>query len=161
MKKTLSILLLSVFWIASVTFAYTAAWWKFVPTKTEKTAVKTAISKMKNKEIKKPWYAQWYVWELQNALTQIETEKKEKAEKLAEKKKQSEQKEVKKETTKDKEVKEPEYLIREEKKTTESTNSYDTTNYNTWKTYYTWPRGGCYYINSNWNKTYVDRSLCS
>lgn len=23
------------------------------------------------------------------------------------------------------------------------------------------PRGGCYYINRNGNKTYVDRSLCS
>ncbi len=23
------------------------------------------------------------------------------------------------------------------------------------------PRGGCYYINSNGNKTYVDRSLCN
>ena len=26
--------------------------------------------------------------------------------------------------------------------------------------YITGPRGGCYYINSNGNKTYVDRSLC-
>ncbi|MGJ1417708.1 hypothetical protein [Sphingobacterium multivorum] len=23
------------------------------------------------------------------------------------------------------------------------------------------PRGGCYYINSNYNKTYVDRSMCN
>mgnify|MGYP000489431470 CR=1 FL=1 len=29
------------------------------------------------------------------------------------------------------------------------------------RTYYTGPRGGCYYINSNGNKTYVeDKSLC-
>ena len=28
------------------------------------------------------------------------------------------------------------------------------------KTYITGPRGGCYYINSNGNKTYVDHSLC-
>jgi len=27
-------------------------------------------------------------------------------------------------------------------------------------TYITGPRGGCYYINSNGNKTYVDRVLC-
>lgn len=26
--------------------------------------------------------------------------------------------------------------------------------------YYTGPRGGCYYINRNGNKTYVDRSVC-
>ncbi|MBN8825488.1 MULTISPECIES: hypothetical protein [unclassified Spirosoma] len=25
---------------------------------------------------------------------------------------------------------------------------------------YKGPQGGCYYINSNGNKTYVDRSLC-
>ena len=29
------------------------------------------------------------------------------------------------------------------------------------RTYYTGPRGGCYYINSNGNKTYVDHSYCS
>lgn len=28
------------------------------------------------------------------------------------------------------------------------------------RTYITGPRGGCYYINGNGNKTYVDRSLC-
>lgn len=28
------------------------------------------------------------------------------------------------------------------------------------KEYVTGPRGGCYYINSNGNKTYVDRSMC-
>ena len=27
-------------------------------------------------------------------------------------------------------------------------------------TYITGPKGGCYYINSNGNKTYVDRTLC-
>jgi hypothetical protein len=31
----------------------------------------------------------------------------------------------------------------------------------TGRTYYTGPRGGCYYINSNGNKSYVDRSLCN
>lgn len=30
-----------------------------------------------------------------------------------------------------------------------------------WRTYYTGPRGGCYYINSNGNKTYVAHSYCS
>jgi hypothetical protein len=30
----------------------------------------------------------------------------------------------------------------------------------TYRTYYRGPRGGCYYINSNGNKTYVDRSVC-
>lgn len=29
------------------------------------------------------------------------------------------------------------------------------------KQLYTGPRGGCYYINSNDNKTYVDRSECN
>ncbi|WP_370398413.1 hypothetical protein [Tenacibaculum dicentrarchi] len=29
------------------------------------------------------------------------------------------------------------------------------------KTLHTGPKGGCYYINSNGNKTYVDRSECS
>lgn len=27
--------------------------------------------------------------------------------------------------------------------------------------YYTGPKGGCYYINKNGNKTYVDRSFCT
>jgi len=31
----------------------------------------------------------------------------------------------------------------------------------TGRTYITGPRGGCYYINSNGNKTYVDRSFCN
>lgn len=30
----------------------------------------------------------------------------------------------------------------------------------TYRRYYTGPRGGCYYINSNGNKTYVDHSFC-
>lgn len=29
------------------------------------------------------------------------------------------------------------------------------------KTLYTGPQGGCYYYNSNGNKTYVDRSECN
>lgn len=29
------------------------------------------------------------------------------------------------------------------------------------RTLYKGPQGGCYYINSNGNKTYVDRSYCS
>jgi hypothetical protein len=29
------------------------------------------------------------------------------------------------------------------------------------RTYIRGPRGGCYYLNSNGNKTYVDRSLCN
>tara|TARA_R110002050_G_scaffold125594_5_gene245369 strand:- start:4084 stop:4653 length:570 start_codon:yes stop_codon:yes gene_type:complete len=29
------------------------------------------------------------------------------------------------------------------------------------RTYYRGPKGGCYYINSNGNKSYVDRSLCN
>lgn len=31
----------------------------------------------------------------------------------------------------------------------------------TYRTYYRGPRGGCYYINSNGNKTYVARSMCN
>ncbi|MBQ4819618.1 hypothetical protein [Aquimarina sp. MMG016] len=31
----------------------------------------------------------------------------------------------------------------------------------TTKTYYRGPRGGCYYINSNGNKTYVSKSMCN
>lgn len=30
-----------------------------------------------------------------------------------------------------------------------------------YRTYYRGPRGGCYYINGNGNKTYVDRSMCN
>ncbi len=38
--------------------------------------------------------------------------------------------------------------------------STTTTTTTTTRTYYTWPRWWCYYINSNWNKTYVDHSYC-
>ncbi|SMG53058.1 hypothetical protein SAMN03080602_04324 [Arenibacter troitsensis] len=43
-----------------------------------------------------------------------------------------------------------------------STNYNSTTRktYNS-RTYYRGPRGGCYYINSNGNKSYVDRSMCN
>ena len=34
-------------------------------------------------------------------------------------------------------------------------------NYHVVRQYIRGPRGGCYYINSNGNKTYVDRSLCN
>ena len=34
------------------------------------------------------------------------------------------------------------------------------TNYHVRRQYIRGPRGGCYYINSNGNKTYVDRSVC-
>ncbi|MEC7263449.1 MAG: hypothetical protein VXW38_06885 [Bacteroidota bacterium] len=36
-----------------------------------------------------------------------------------------------------------------------------TKSYSTSRRYIRGPRGGCYYINSNGNKTYVDRSLCN
>lgn len=39
--------------------------------------------------------------------------------------------------------------------------SYEKKNYQSIRTYYKGPRGGCYYINSNGNKTYVSRSLCN
>ena len=39
--------------------------------------------------------------------------------------------------------------------------TYKTKSYRSSKTYYRGPRGGCYYINSNGNKTYVSRSLCN
>lgn len=35
------------------------------------------------------------------------------------------------------------------------------TNYHVRRQYIRGPRGGCYYINSNGNKTYVDRSVCN
>jgi uncharacterized protein YlxW (UPF0749 family) len=40
-------------------------------------------------------------------------------------------------------------------------NSYQKSNYSTPRTYYRGPRGGCYYINSKGNKTYVDRTVCN
>ncbi len=43
---------------------------------------------------------------------------------------------------------------------TPTTTTTTTTPSSTWRTYYTWPRGGCYYINGNGNKTYVDHSYC-
>jgi len=42
-------------------------------------------------------------------------------------------------------------------KPTSTTNSEKTTT----RTYIRGSRGGCYYINSNGNKTYVDRNLCN
>ena len=42
-----------------------------------------------------------------------------------------------------------------------SQSSYNRKTYNTSRTYYKGPRGGCYYFNSNGNKTYVSRSQCS
>lgn len=50
--------------------------------------------------------------------------------------------------------------------TTSSSSSYNSSSQSSyqssdWRTYYTWPRWGCYYINSNGNKTYVDHSYCS
>lgn len=40
-------------------------------------------------------------------------------------------------------------------------NSYQESNYSTSRIYIRGPRGGCYYINSNGNKIYVDRSVCN
>lgn len=37
----------------------------------------------------------------------------------------------------------------------------NSTKKNNGRVYIRGPRGGCYYINSNGNKTYVDRSLCN
>lgn len=39
--------------------------------------------------------------------------------------------------------------------------SYEKKNYQSTRTYYKGSKGGCYYINSNGNKTYVSRSLCN
>jgi len=43
---------------------------------------------------------------------------------------------------------------------TPTTTTTTTTNNSSDRTYYTGPRGGCYYINGNGNKTYVDHSYC-
>jgi len=58
--------------------------------------------------------------------------------------------------------------VLEEKKSTSTkssiNNSYKVTNikkYSTYRNYYKWKRWWCYYYNSNWNKTYVSRSLCN
>lgn len=45
-------------------------------------------------------------------------------------------------------------------KTLKKNNSIRKTN-STTRTYIRGPRGGCYYINRNGGKTYVDRSLCN
>ena len=43
--------------------------------------------------------------------------------------------------------------------TTNSTTSTSTSSSS--RNYYTWPRWWCYYINSSWNKSYVDHSFCN
>ncbi|SIQ86623.1 hypothetical protein [Maribacter ulvicola] len=47
------------------------------------------------------------------------------------------------------------------KSTKSSSTKYKTKRYRSSKSYYRGPRGGCYYINSNGNKSYVSRSLCN
>ncbi|AIY12613.1 hypothetical protein [Cellulophaga baltica] len=42
-----------------------------------------------------------------------------------------------------------------------SNSSYKASSYSRSKSYYRGPRGGCYYINSKGNKSYVSRSLCN
>ena len=44
---------------------------------------------------------------------------------------------------------------------TNSSNSNSAAKKTSTRTYIRGPRGGCYYINSSGNKTYVDRSLCN
>jgi len=39
--------------------------------------------------------------------------------------------------------------------------TYKSKRYKSYRGYYRGPRGGCYYINSNGNKSYVSRSLCN
>ncbi len=46
-------------------------------------------------------------------------------------------------------------------KRTKRSNSYKSTTRKRYRTYIKGTRGGCYYINSRGNKTYVDRSLCN
>jgi len=46
------------------------------------------------------------------------------------------------------------------KMATNSSQTFSTYTPNTYRTYYRGPRGGCYYINSGGNKSYVDRSYC-
>ncbi|WP_034042035.1 hypothetical protein [Wocania ichthyoenteri] len=46
-------------------------------------------------------------------------------------------------------------------KRTKRSNSYKSATRKSYRTYIRGPRGGCYYINSKGNKTYVDRSLCN
>lgn len=52
-----------------------------------------------------------------------------------------------------------EYIPQAEMYLTPHQNS-SSTKKNAARKYITGPRGGCYYINKNGNKTYVDRSLC-
>lgn len=40
------------------------------------------------------------------------------------------------------------------------TNTWSTKKVDSEKIYITWPKWWCYYINSNWNKSYVDKSYC-
>lgn len=42
----------------------------------------------------------------------------------------------------------------------DSTTTNSSSSNSTIRTYIRWERWGCYYINSNWNKTYVDHSYC-
>lgn len=44
---------------------------------------------------------------------------------------------------------------------TQNSEPQPSNNPSTERTYITGPKGGCYYINSNGNKTYVDHSLCA
>ncbi len=44
--------------------------------------------------------------------------------------------------------------------TSSSSSSSSKLKYRTYRKYRSGPRGGCYYINSNGKKTYVDRSYC-
>lgn len=46
-------------------------------------------------------------------------------------------------------------------KTLKSQNSTPKSSASTSRTYFRGPRGGCYYINRNGGKTYVDRSMCN
>ncbi|HDZ07080.1 hypothetical protein LCGC14_0166830 [marine sediment metagenome] len=47
------------------------------------------------------------------------------------------------------------------KSTNSSSSSYKPNRYRSSRTYYRGSRGGCYYINSSGNKSYVSRSLCN
>ncbi len=60
------------------------------------------------------------------------------------------------------------YLIKSNNKQNKTHNSFQYNNtirkkrqISNYRRYYRGPRGGCYYINSNGNKSYVDRSLCN
>ncbi len=47
------------------------------------------------------------------------------------------------------------------KSTNSNSSSYKPTRNRSYRTYYSGSRGGCYYINSSGNKSYVSRSLCN